>query len=338
MMETLVLSRRCSEPSAAAGRVTTKARFFLAAVVLLHACADGGMERCRVGADCASGVCRSDGRCATSGEDDAGIDPALDAHVDDVDADVDAGAPADAGPESDGGARVCAANGDGTITRAEAPLRAGLYATFRVAEDATVSTAGVDRGDGTRAWDLSGALSGDTDVRRELRPLGAEWYATEFPGAGWTARLAERAELLGVFEITETELLLRGVVSPEDGFTRTLLDYDPPVVVLRFPLTSGSTWETTSTVSGTASGVAVLYTETYASTVDARGELTAPFGAFEVLRVRTVLDRLVGALPTRVRSYAFVSECFGTVATIASGDNETQVEFTTAAEVSRLSP
>lgn len=338
MMEVLVRTRSSWEPRATAvARRNVSA--MLVATALLCACADGGMERCRVGADCESGVCRSDGRCAPIGGSDAGVDPLLDAQAPAGDGAIDAGAASDATvPEGDGGARVCSANGDGTIARDEMPLRAGLYATFRVAEDATVATAGTDAGDGTRRWDLSGTIAGDTDVRRDLRPMGSEWYADEFAGAGWTARLSEREELLGVFEITASELLLRGVVSPEDGFTRTLLTYDPAVVVLRFPLTAGSTWTTTSTVTGQAVGVAVYYTETYTSTVDASGELVAPFGTFDVLRVRTVLDRLVGALPTRVRTYAFVSECFGTVATIASRDNETSVEFTSAAEVSRLSP
>lgn len=318
-----------------------RGRVFAAAIVIAIAggCADGGMERCRVGADCASGVCRSDGRCAMP-SGDGGVDPGLDADgiVDASQPDDDGATPMDASAGADGGARVCSANGDGTITRAESPLRAGLHATFRVATDATISTAGTDRGDGTRAWDLSGALAGDTDVRRDLTPIGAAWYADEFPGAGWVARLSEREELLGVFEITDGALLLRGVVSPEDGLYRTRLTYDPAVAVLRFPLREGDTWTTESTVSGQALGVVSFYTETYTSTVDASGELRTPFGAFDVLRVRTVLDRLVGALPTRIRSYAFVSECFGTVATIASRDNETQVEFTRAAEVSRLSP
>lgn len=305
--------------------------------IALSACAEGGMERCRVGADCASGVCRSDGRCEIPGRD-AGPEVDGGEPEDDAGLALD-GAPAEDAsiPETDGGARVCSADHDGTITRAEAPLRAGLYGTFRVAEDATVSTAGTAEG-ASRRWDLSGSLGGDADVRRDLRPLGTEWYADDFPGAGWTARLSEREELLGVFEITDEALYLRGVVSPEDGLTRTRLTYDPPVVVLRFPITEGASWETSSTVSGVALGVASYYTETYTSTVDASGELVTPFGTFEVLRVRTVLDRLVGALPTRVRSFAFVSECFGTVATISSRDNETEVEFTRAAEVSRLAP
>jgi hypothetical protein len=35
-------------------------------------------------------------------------------------------------------------------------------------------------------------------------------------------------------------------------------------------------------------------------------------------------------------TYSFVSECFGTVATIRSEENESDAEFTEAAEVRRL--
>jgi hypothetical protein len=91
-------------------------------------------------------------------------------------------------------------------------------------------------------------------------------------------------------------------------------------------------------VSGTASGVAAFYTEKYDQKVDARGELVTPFGSFDVLRVKVVLTRTVGAVITVTRTYAFVTECFGTVASITSNANELQEEFTTAAELRRITP
>jgi hypothetical protein len=310
-------------------------RTVLPLIVALAGCASG-MDRCRVGAECRSGVCRSDGTCAPGSMPDAGArdDAAIVIDAPMVVPDATSTSP-DAG---DASARLCLANDDGTIDRSEMPLRAGLHATFRVATDSAVDTAGARQTDGSRIWDLSAMRMGDVDVRRDLVAIEGTWYETEFPGAGWAARLSEREDLLGIFEIGPDALLLRGVVSPEDGFTRTLLHYDPAVVVLRFPLRVGDSWSTTSTVTGQALGVAVLYTETYASNVDASGSLVAPFGTFDVVRVRTILDRLVGALPTRVRSYSFASECFGTVATITSRDNETAAEFTTAAELARLTP
>lgn len=299
------------------------------------ACADAGAPRCRVGSDCVSGVCRSDGTCGFVASD-AGM--AGDDGGELADAAATDGAAPDTGvAPGDAGTRICEADGDGIITRAEVPMRAGLRATFRAASDATVDMRGTMEG-GVRAWDLSGALSGDADLLVELTAIRDQWFASDFPGAGWVTRLSADADLLGVFAIDADALRLLGVVSPEDGLTRTRLTYDPPVVVLRFPLRAGDTYSTASSVSGQALGVLTAYTETYSSEVDASGTLRAPFGTFDVLRVRTTLDRLVGAFPTRVRSFAFVSECFGTVATVSSQDNEMAVEFTRAAEARRLAP
>ena len=91
-------------------------------------------------------------------------------------------------------------------------------------------------------------------------------------------------------------------------------------------------------VSGLALGVFSFYTERYQNRVDAVGTLVAPFGSFPVRRIAVDLTRTVGAAITTRRSFAFVSECYGTVATIASQDYETGAESTRAAELWRLTP
>lgn len=48
--------------------------------------------------------------------------------------------------------------------------------------------------------------------------------------------------------------------------------------------------------------------------------------------------RTVGAVPTVTRTYAFVTECFGTVATVVSRPNELSDEFTATSEIRRLAP
>lgn len=234
---------------------------------------------------------------------------------------------------------TCLPNYNGEITRAEVPLRAGLNAKYKVAQDTPVDTAGEDIGEGMRSWDLSLPLTGDKLVLVEAQdPLGL-WFSTSFPDASYVTRLSETSELLGIFQITPDALLLLGVASPTDSFTRTRLTYDPPVKVLDFPLTQGKSWTTETTVSGTASGVGAYYSEDYSSQVDRVGSLKTPYGAFdEVLRVRVDLTRTVGFSTTRTRTFMFATECFGTVATIVSESGETEVEFGQAAEVRRLSP
>ena len=299
--------------------------------VTLTAC--GGSEpECRFGAECASGACGADGRCVPA--EDGGPDHDA-GGGDDEGGDGDADADGDADP--DGGSIVCAPDRDGVITRAEVPLAAGLHATFRVATDATVDTAGHDEA-GVRHWDLSGELSGDHSTLIETLPLAGTWFGGDFPGASYAARLSDTQDLLGVFEITDDALLLRGVVSPDEGLFRTNLAYDPPVVVLSFPIERGDTWSTESTASGLSMGVFAIATESYVSEADVAGVLQTPFGEFPVQRVHVALTRTVGVIPTTIQSHLFVSECFGTVATIVSRDNESTVDFTRAAEVRRLAP
>jgi hypothetical protein len=287
-------------------------------------CSSGQATTCRLGSDCASGVCRSDGTCAPAdGPVEAGLDGGA----------TDASPLADASPLPG-----CTANRDGTVTAAEVPLKAGLHATFRTATNVAVSTSGVVGQGGARTWDLTGALAGDHPRAVDTIALAGAWYAPSFPSATYASRLSDSADLLGVFEVGASALSLRGVVSPADGFTKTNVTYTPSATLMQFPMKQGSQWTTSSTVQGTASGVASIYTEQYACEVDAHGTLRTPFGSFEVLRVKTTLTRTVGILPTITRSFAFVAECFGTVGTISSLPNETQVEFTQAAEVSRIAP
>jgi hypothetical protein len=299
-------------------------------VALAAACSSASTKECSVGADCASGACDASGRCVAAmpqPDGGGGADSATgdDASTSDV-----------VTPPADGGG--CTPNHDGTIDRAEVPLTAGLRGTYRIAENATVSTAGTMRMDGTRAWDLTPALPGDHDVIVETLPLTGTWYAPDFSGATYATSLSDTSDLLGVFETSATAILLRGVVSPTNGSTKTELTYATPVPTLSFPFHVGSMWSVTSNVSGTAQGIASIYTEAYTNKVDASGDLKTPYGTFSVQRVQVVLTRTVGGFPTTTRTFVFVAECAGPVATIISQSNEMTEEFTSAAEVRRLAP
>ncbi|MFO0554112.1 MAG: hypothetical protein U0271_37370 [Polyangiaceae bacterium] len=306
----------------------------------LAACISGSPigQSCETGADCESGACHEGTCVSASGGGDVGGSGTGGSGMG-GDATVGgSGTGGDAtGGSGTGGSGVCSPNHDGSITRAEVPLAPGLDAKFRIAGDVTFDTSG-DMVAGTQTWDMSGNLSGDHAVLLETLDITGAWYADTFPGASYAVRLSDSSDLLGVFEITSDSLLLRGVVSPADGITKTELTYDPPVVVLAFPLQKDDTFQTTSTVTGYASGVYSIYTETYENQVDARGDLITPFSTFDVLRVRVDLTRIVGALVTTQKTFAFVTECFGTVATIASQLGETGTEFSDVSEIKRLTP
>ncbi|MFB6373917.1 MAG: hypothetical protein ABEN55_12585, partial [Bradymonadaceae bacterium] len=176
----------------------------------------------------------------------------------------------------------------------------------------------------------------------ELRPMKGQWFKPDFPEADYAMRLTGQSDELGVFKITDEALSMLGVVSPEDDGATTNIEYDPAVKVLDFPLEPGKSWTTETTASGThetwSPYADITYEETYTNQVDARGTLATPHSEFDVLRVRTGLERessLNVPLAT-VRTFAFVTECFGTVATVRSEEGEEQTEFDQAAEIRRL--
>ncbi len=233
---------------------------------------------------------------------------------------------------------TCVPNRDGVITRTEMPMKVGDRGTFLTALDLTWDTTGTVNGQGQRFWDLSGTLPGDRSTLFELRPVDIYWFASDFPSATYVARLSEASELLGVFELTDETLLLLGVASPERTLTYTRVTYSPPVRILQFPLEEGSTWTSAATISGTFNGIIVYYSETYISKVDAKGVLDTPYGTFQqVLRVSTDLTKTVGLMTTKTRTFAFVTECFGTVASVASKSSPPAGEFTAVEELRRLS-
>jgi hypothetical protein len=330
--------------SRAAWRPSVVAAFAaLATLAAASGCATSDGVSCRVGADCASGACR-DGFCVSPGQGGGGAAQGGGGQGGGGAAQGGGGAAQGGGGQGGGGAAqggggasgVCTPNHDGVIERAEVPLAAGLDAKFLVAADASFDTAGEPSGGGT-VWDLAGSFPGDHLVLAETQPMAGKWFASTFPTATYATRLADDSDLLGVFEVSGDALSLLGVVSPEDGLTKTELTYDPPVVVLSFPLEAGATWSTSSTVSGLAEGFFATYFEDYDSAVDAEGTLETPFAAFPVLRVRVDLTRTAGLVTTK-RTFAFVTECFGTVGTVVSQDNELASEFSSASELRRLSP
>ncbi len=287
-------------------------------IVSLCSGCGGGESLCALDSECESGFCRADGTCGPASDMDAMPTPT---------------------DMNDGATALCTPNHDGALTRSEVPLAAGKMANFRIATDASFTTAGTANGDGTRTWNLDLALAGDADQAIVLGDPAGQWWQASFPTASYAVRLAEGSNLLGVFQFTDTQLTLLGVVSPDPGSFRTELAYDPPATILELPVQTGATWTSTSTISGLAQGTATAYTEVYDATVDVAGTMTTPYGDFPVVRVATDLDRTsFGAPLASTRSFSWMSECFGSVANVTSQDFETSQEFDDPAEVRRLIP
>ncbi len=301
------------------------------------------VETCNLGSDCASGICSSAGVCVPP--PDAAIDTGSTVDTGSPDTAV-ADAPADAKADtqaSDAPSTTCVPNNDFVITPQELPLGPGLKATYRTATTVTVDTTGAAQADGTRKWDFSKALAGDTDVLLVTSSPTGTWWASSFPTATYAVPLSSTTTVLGVFKLDAAALSLLGVVSPTDTTltTKTNIAYGTPVPVTKFNLAMGSKWTTTSQVTGTYNGVSpYIYTEKYDISVDAKGQLTTPYGTFPVLRVSTLLTKTIGLVVTYTRTAGYMAECFGTVASAVSsaGTSDPGAEFASAAELRRLAP
>ena len=316
----------------------------VAVLLGLTGCGDD-VSACVSGADCPSGMCGADGQCipvegTSSGSDEgSGSTGAASSAESSTTADSDsASSGADESTSTGGGSADCMPpNGDGVIERTELFFDPELQVNFLAAQAVTFDTAGTTI-DGETVWDMSVDFPGDHTSSGEYLSVEGQWFEPSFPSASYATRLTDADDLLGVFEVTDSALTLLGVVSPVDGLQRTELVYDPPVTVLSFPLVQGKSWESDSTVTGVALGVPSAYTESYENRIDASGVLRTAFGDYDVLRVGVVLTRTIGIVPTVLRSYAYVSECVGTVGNVRSNDNEDSVEFTQVAELRRIDP
>lgn len=235
---------------------------------------------------------------------------------------------------------ACRPNLDGVIAREEVVFVPGVevrYRTNPAGTAAPVDTRGADLGGGRRRWDFSSAAG----ERVSLALLGTEgaWYAGSFPEAQYAARLDPRVANLGVYRATGASVDLLGLAGPRmsDG---TLVRYETPVAVLRFPLRVGATWsvETRTNPEATVEHLPVASRDRYVVTVDGRGEVRTPAITFtDALRVRVeVTQTFPSGTGNRKIQYLWVAECYGEVARITSTDGEVNPDFTMAAEYRRL--
>ena len=192
--------------------------------------------------------------------------------------------------------------------------------------------------DEPRRWDMTSEFVTDETHTLGLDPVDDFWFANQHPSATYVGRIPGLTDVVGVFEVTDDALLLRGSASPDPGPTATALSFDPPVAVLSFPLEANAQWDVVTDVTGVVDGVPVFYEEAYETRVDAFGELSTPYAEFEVLRVHTTMVRTVGLIDTTFRTNLFVTPCFGVVGWTVSREDEPSPEYSNVAEILRLTP
>jgi hypothetical protein len=254
--------------------------------------------------------------------------------------------PQNASYTADGEAPLsCVPNLDGMITAAELPVAIGASETFLVSPAGTTESVDLDgtvNSMGQRVWNWSTSLASDQSFVLTPQTLGSQWYASSFPSGQFVLPYDAANTIEAVYIKNDQAIYLLGIAStqenPSDG--KTLVVYQAPVILYQFPIQVGASWMTSGTSThATVKGLPYAGTDTYATTVDASGMLLLPDFTFtQVLRVRTLvtISPVAGETTTQLQ-VSFLFECFGEVARATSQLNEPNADFTTAAEIRRLS-
>lgn len=237
----------------------------------------------------------------------------------------------------------CVPNLDGKITAREMAAQVGVPVRFLVSPDGAtrpVDLQGRPRGD-QFVWDWSAELPTDQVATIEASALDGKWYADRFPDGQFVAAFDLGGSTEAVYSLTDNALRLHGIASAQENPAagQTLLIYDTPVELYRFPIEPGRDWVSVGEVDhGTLRGLPYAGRDIYEVNVDAMGELELPsFNFSQVHKVQTkvTVEPAAGqAVTTRQTSFLF--ECFGEVARATSQEGESDPDFSTAAEVRRL--
>jgi hypothetical protein len=238
----------------------------------------------------------------------------------------------------------CLPNLDGQIDSGELGVAFDVPVSYRVSpagEERPVDLVGALDPQGHQVWDWGADYQSDQLAKLSAMEVPGQWYAGSFPGASFASFFDAGGRVHAVYSIDDQGLRLLGLASaqehPAEG--KTLLPYQSPVELYRFPLTPGQNWVSVGEVqNGTFRDLPYAGRDTYEIEVDGAGQLVLPEITFTQalrIRTRTVVQPAVGQ-STSQRQVSFLFECFGEVARATSRTDETVEDFTTALEVRRL--
>lgn len=280
----------------------------------LEGCSDE-VYMCTGASDCPTGELCSDGVCtpvitSDTGAGDVSIDAGRDAAADQI---VWPDLPPGDGPS-------CKGNANGTIERSEMVLAVPTTLAYTMGTAVTVDLKGSTSG-GKTVWDLTGAASDDHTETMKLAPVPS-WSATKFPKADYVSLLDKKLGTLGVFRVTQSAMKLMGAISGKASHGR--ITYTTEVDLLRFPISPGDTFSTSTTATGYW-GLATIYnTEKHTVQVLGFGDVKLPKITLPSVLVKITMEQYVYSNPflkSTTTLFLFISECYGTVArVVVNGD------------------
>lgn len=238
----------------------------------------------------------------------------------------------------------CVPNLDGQIASNELQPAIGVPVDFVLNPSGStrpVNLAGSVNSEGKRVWDLGTSFADDQVATFSASSLEGKWYASSFPGGQFVLAADASGRIEGVYAHSTTALTLLGLASKEQAPSegKTLIVYSAPVQLYRFPLKPGDSWVAVGQVqNATVRGLPYAGRDTYEQSVTSGGRLILEDLTFEqALAVRTKLTQEPSVGQTIVRHQtSWIFECFGEVARATATANETNADFTTAAELRRL--
>jgi hypothetical protein len=239
---------------------------------------------------------------------------------------------------------ACVPNLDGRIDASEAQPAIGTqisYLVSPVGAERAVDLAGLPLGDGRFRWDFGTDFADDQLAKVVPAGVSGKWYQASFPPDAFVTPFDAAGSVENVLRHDATALWLLGVASrdeaPPEG--KTLLVYDKPVEILRFPIEPGGSFVSAGNIAnGTLRGLPYAGKDTYEVATDGVGEVVLPSLAFtQAHRVRTkvTVAPAVGASTSR-RQVSFFFECFAEVVRATSQADEPEADFTVAKELRRI--
>ena len=238
----------------------------------------------------------------------------------------------------------CVPNLDGKIEASEVRPAIGTPISYLVSPATAtrpVNIAGGPDKNGQLSWSFDTDYADDQVATVMPQAITGKWYETSFPPDAFVTPFDAGGTVDNIARQTDQSLLLLGVASddqsPAEG--QTLLIYDNPVEILRFPIQPGTEFVSTGVVqNGTLRGLPYAGKDVYEVRVDAEGSVVLPSLWFQqAFRVRTkvTVQPAVGASTSR-RQVSYFSECFAEVVRATSLPDEPNEDFTTAAELRRI--
>lgn len=239
---------------------------------------------------------------------------------------------------------TCTPNLDGILTSDEVPTVLGVPTDYLISSperSPAVDIQGQVSTDGIREWNWNDSTLATELLTVVAEPIAGAWYEGSFPDGQFRLALDIEGTVHAIYRRDSTGLYLLGFASSEESPAsgKTLMRYSTAVLLYEFPFTVGKGWTSTGEIQGgTFNNLPYSGTDTYAVEVEALGRLNLPDFTFDQVyqvRTTTTVAPALGA-STTVQQVSFFFECFGEVARATSQDNETDANFSNAAEVRHL--